>query len=276
MHEPTETIQIEILRVINAFESPRQTLLASIVDDDPAPASVTLAWSNTTVSEAGGASYLTASLAQPSSLPVTIEFAFAGTATLNADYARSALPRIVIPAGQLSASLWMLARNDEFFEGPETVSAVVSRIINGIIVGPSEYELVIVDDESTLALSRSQSDSPARGINGVSFVQSSTSLAHETTSELMSQRQTKIRDYPNPAEGGELPVLPSGKNISENRTRAAVLSNRVSKKLHTLRDLVFGELFRRRCSSVLLDPITRSLDNRTLHSGIRNLADQIG
>ncbi len=213
LYEPTEVIRIEALRIANAFESTHQVLEASIIDDEPVPAAVTLGWSSPSISEAGGTSFLTAALAQPSLWPVTVELALGGTATLNEDYTRSALTRIVIPAGQLSASLWLAARNDTLLESNETVTASVTRVTNGFIMGPSLSQLVIVDDEITVTFSLSQSVLPEKGGSALIYAQLSAPSTQNVSVELAFQGTATLgADY---LKSSVVPlVIPAGQTTA--------------------------------------------------------------
>ncbi len=168
IYEGNESIQIEISKISNALETEHQVLVATIIDDDPAPAIVSVAWSTGSVPEANGAAYLVASLAQPSSKHVTIDFAFAGNATPGTDFVRSAATKIVIPAGQLSGSLWIVSRDDLVLEGPETISAIILGITNGITLGSAQYDLLIVDDEVSVQLAFSNTE--VKENRGVTYV----------------------------------------------------------------------------------------------------------
>ncbi|WP_406696275.1 hypothetical protein V5E97_35330 [Singulisphaera sp. Ch08] len=108
--------------------------------------SVSLTLSGNPLAEPGGVATVTATLSGVSSLPVTVNLAFTGTATLNSDYTPSA-NLITIPAGQTSGSLTLTGVDDALNEGSETIVVDVMSVINGLELGTQQVTATITDDE---------------------------------------------------------------------------------------------------------------------------------
>src|SRR6185369_2773521 len=107
-------------------ESGTQTQTTTITDDD-GPPTVTLAVNNANIAEAGGVATFTATLSAVSGLPVTVDLAFTGTATLTNDYTRSGT-QIVIPAGSLTGTVTVTAVSDSLDENNETVIVDITSV----------------------------------------------------------------------------------------------------------------------------------------------------
>ena len=81
----------------------------------------------------------------PSSLNVTVEFEYLGTATFGSDY--TAPTSLTIPAGSTIGYLNVTIVNDGIYEGPESVTISIKAATNGIIGSPSDHIFNIIDDE---------------------------------------------------------------------------------------------------------------------------------
>ncbi len=145
LDEADETIIVDISGVTGGNESGTQTATTTITDDDTAP-TVTLAVNNATIAEAAGTATFTATLSAASSLPVTIDLAFTGTATLTSDYTRSGI-QIVIPAGSMSGSVTVTAVQDTLDEANETIIVDISGVTNGTESGTQTVATTITDDD---------------------------------------------------------------------------------------------------------------------------------
>src|SRR5439155_413188 len=108
--EDDETIQVTLSSPSNATLGVTTTHTYTIPDDDNPP-DVTLSLSGSPMDEAAGVGTVTATLSGPSGLTVTVNLGFSGTATLTADYTRSATS-IVIPAGSTNGSMTLTAVQD--------------------------------------------------------------------------------------------------------------------------------------------------------------------
>jgi hypothetical protein len=118
----------------------------TIVNDDGAAPSVTLAVDTATIAEAGGVATFTATLSALSSLPVTIDLGFSGTATLTDDYTRSGI-QIVIPAGSQTGTITVTAAQDTLDENDETVIVDILSVTNGTESGTQQATTTILDDD---------------------------------------------------------------------------------------------------------------------------------
>ncbi|MDD3276347.1 MAG: Calx-beta domain-containing protein, partial [Kiritimatiellales bacterium] len=149
LDEDNETIIVDISSVVNATESGMQQQTVSITDDDPAP-TVTLSLSNASISEAGGAATVRATLSSLSSKTVTVNLAFSGTATRTNDY--TAASSIAIPAGSTINSITLKAVQDTLYEGDETLIVDISSELNGTESGTQRVTVTITDDDPAMSV----------------------------------------------------------------------------------------------------------------------------
>jgi len=96
------------------------------------------------IAEAGGVATLTAELSHASTQDVTVDLAFAGTASKFVDYTPSS-PRIVIPAGNLSATAQVTAINDGHLNAGETIIVEINEVTHGVEAGQQQLTMVIID-----------------------------------------------------------------------------------------------------------------------------------
>ncbi len=120
------------------------------INQNPSP-SVTLGVDNTEIGEAGGTATLTAILSQTSTLAVTIDLEFSGTATTGTDYSSSET-QIVIPAGSTSGSVTITAIDDTLDEPDETVVVDVGQVTNAMELATQQRTVVITDDDELTGL----------------------------------------------------------------------------------------------------------------------------
>src|SRR5439155_24480616 len=102
LDELDETFAVNLSNPTNATLA-TATGTGTITNDD-APPTVSLSLTGSPMAEAGGVATVTATLSAPSGLPVTVNLAFSGTATLTSDYTRSGTS-IVIPPGSTTGSI---------------------------------------------------------------------------------------------------------------------------------------------------------------------------
>lgn len=106
---------------------------------------VTLGLAGSPLAEAGGGATVTATLSTAHSMPVTVNLTFSGTATLTADYARSATG-IAIAAGSTTGSLTLTAVQDALVENPdETIVVDIASVVNGTESGTQQVTATITD-----------------------------------------------------------------------------------------------------------------------------------
>ena len=143
--EPSESIVVDIANVTNGVESGTQQVSLSITDNDPLPAA-SLSAVATSSTESGGFLILRGVLTNPSSVAVTLDLAFSGTAIDGVDYSHGT-SQIVIPAGQISASIGITTLNDAIDEANESVIVDIVGVTNGTENGTQQIALAIVDDD---------------------------------------------------------------------------------------------------------------------------------
>ncbi len=111
------------------------------------PPVVTLGVSGSPLAEAAGVATVTATLSTTYPLPVTVNLAFSGTATLTTDYTRSGTS-IVIAAGSTTGSVTLTAVQDSVYENPnETIVVDISTVTNGTESGIQTVTASIADDD---------------------------------------------------------------------------------------------------------------------------------
>ena len=111
--------------------------------------SVSLSVNPASISEAGGASSITATLSEVSSQDVTVTLSYSGTATSGSDYNSSASTTITIPAGDLSsdAAVGITATQDADVEGNETIIIDITEVAKGFENGTQQQTITIMDDD---------------------------------------------------------------------------------------------------------------------------------
>ena len=117
----------------------------------PGPAAtVTLSLSGSPLAENGGIGTVTATLSAPSFQPVNVDLELGGTAE-STDYSIIGL-QIVVPAGNTSVDLEILAIDDQLDEDDETITVAIMDVANGSHDGQQEVSAVILDDDDPPSL----------------------------------------------------------------------------------------------------------------------------
>jgi len=142
--ELDETFTVNIFNPTNATIT-TATGTGTITDDD-APPTVTLSLGGSPMAEAGGVATVTATLSAVSSLSVTVDLAFSGTATLSTDYTRSGTS-IVIPPGSATGTITLIAVQDSLDEDDETILVDIANVTNGTESGTQQVTAIITDDD---------------------------------------------------------------------------------------------------------------------------------
>ena len=168
LDETDETIIVDITSVTNGTESGTQQVTATITDDDAAP-TVTLSLTGSPIAEATGVATVTATLSAASSLPVTVDLGFSGTATNIDDYTRSSA-QIVITAGSTTGSVTLTAVQDPLDETDETIVVDVTSVTNGIESGTQQVTATITDDDATPTVTLGLTGNPIAEAAGVATV----------------------------------------------------------------------------------------------------------
>lgn len=147
LDEPDESLTVSIVSVTNATQDGEQQVIVTISDGDNAPL-VTLSADPLTLTENGGTSTVTATLSAVSTLDVTVDLAFGGTAVDPTDYTVSA-GQIIIAAGDTTGSVTVTAVDNDLTDGDRTVVVSISGVSNGTEDGEQSVTLQITDDEAT-------------------------------------------------------------------------------------------------------------------------------
>jgi hypothetical protein len=165
LHEASETVVVTISSLSVGSGIGSQTTV-TILDDDPQP-SVTLTSSASTVEEDHGIVTLTATLSAVSGQTTTVNLAFAGSATLGADYTIGG-SQIVIPSGSSSGTFAVTIVDDGDPESDENILASISTVVNAVESTPQQVEILITDND--LACNRDPWTIPT-GTSGMLVVQ---------------------------------------------------------------------------------------------------------
>lgn len=132
------------VRVVNNEGNERHSIDNVIVSGE-LKNTVTLNSGTSSISEGGGNTTLTASIASIQPVDVTVNLGFSGSASVS-DYNISNT-QIVIPAGSLSASVNLSSVNDTDIEGDEVVDVDITSVTNGVESGVQQESITIVDDD---------------------------------------------------------------------------------------------------------------------------------
>jgi hypothetical protein len=142
--EPDETFTVRLSNPTNATVAV-DTGTGTIISGDVVP-SVTLALAGSPFAENGGTATVTATLSNPSALPVTVGLTFVGTAVPGTDYTASATT-VTIPPGQLSATVTLTGLDDTRDEDDETVGVLIGAVENATPFDPSSVTATVTDDD---------------------------------------------------------------------------------------------------------------------------------
>ncbi|TRX70924.1 Ig-like domain-containing protein [Carboxylicivirga sp. M1479] len=177
LDENNESVVVDISSVTNGIENGTQQVSASITDDDLAP-KVSLSIDNESIAEDNGTATVTATIDAQSALPVTINLAYTGTAALSGTDATTAAAinansatQIVIPAGAVSGSVSITAKQDLIDEADETVIIDVASVVNGTENGTQQVTTSITDDDAAPAVTLSIDKTTIVENNGVAIVE---------------------------------------------------------------------------------------------------------
>jgi hypothetical protein len=148
VYEYNNPIVVDISAVTKATEDGAQTATVTILNDEPIPTVSILALVDN-IDETNGSTLISATLSEPSSLPVTVNLAKTGTAIDGVDYTLEAI--IIVPAGDIEASIPLASVPDFLHEGvtPETVVITIDSLVDGVKnVGQTQTVVNINDDDS--------------------------------------------------------------------------------------------------------------------------------
>ncbi|MHB9001961.1 MAG: beta strand repeat-containing protein, partial [Thermoanaerobaculia bacterium] len=175
LDEVDESVVVDITSVVNATEDGVQQVAATIADDDAMP-TVTLGLAGSPMAENGGFATVTATLSAVSSQAVSVQLAFAGTATSAADYVASDTA-IVIAAGSLTGTATLAGVDDTLDEVDETFVVDVAAVTNGTEDGTQQVTATIADDDAAPTVALSLTGSPLAENAGVATITATLSAA---------------------------------------------------------------------------------------------------
>lgn len=124
----------------------RGTGTGTIVNDDAAPV-VTISPATRAVGESAGAVSFTVQLSNPSSLPVSVPFSVAGSAS-SADYSGLTASPLSFPEGVTARTISLTVSDDAIDEPNETVVLNLGAPTNATLGNPSSATLTIQDNDA--------------------------------------------------------------------------------------------------------------------------------
>jgi hypothetical protein len=147
--EPNEVVAIAINGLVNANQGMPSQVMTEITDDDGTP-TVALSAANVVFSENGEISVVTATLSNPSSQAVTVLLDGEGEAELGVDFEieGGGLPQILVPAGELTASLQLNGLDDTDDEATEGFVLFIDSVTNASAAGVQQLTLGVLDDDA--------------------------------------------------------------------------------------------------------------------------------
>ncbi len=188
LDENDETVMVAITSVVNAIEATEQQVTVTITDDDTPP-NVTLATDKTTIEENGGVATVTAALDAVSALPVTINLAYSGTASLGGTDATTAMGsnalstmQIIIPAGGTSGTIIITSAEDNIYEGDEDIIIDITSVSNAIEASEQQVSVGIIDNETQPTVILELTGSPFSENNGTATIYAV--LSHPSAQEV--------------------------------------------------------------------------------------------
>lgn len=166
IYEPgsNETIIIDIDAVANGVEDGNQQVVLEIIDNDNKP-TIILSSDQSSIVE-GGTAEVTATLSNPTSQTVTVQYAFSGTATKISDYTASS-ENVVIAPETLSASITITAIDDIIYETAvnDTIVIDIASVANADEQTEQQTKIEIVENETipTVTLDIDKTSIPETG-----------------------------------------------------------------------------------------------------------------
>lgn len=183
---------------------------------------VTLSANSNTVAEASGSSVITATLSAATSVDVTVNLAYTGTATSVADYSTTG-NSITISSGALTGSVTLQAVQDASVESNETIVVDIDSITgNTATEATTQQQTVTIadDDTTTVTLAASASTiAEAAGTSTITATLGTASFEDVTVSLGYSGTATSGTDYVTPA--GSITITAGQTTGSTTLTAAA-------------------------------------------------------
>lgn len=163
-YEGNETFTVTLSNVTNATLADGSAI-GTVIEDDPAP-TVTLATNFISVAIEGTTLQFDVNLsyAVPTE-EITVTLAYIdGTATAGSDYAATETS-VVIPAGQIGATVTVPHTQDSIFEGDETFDVVITAVSGGnAVIGEADQVTVTIENDDPVPFLTAES--PVLGFEG--------------------------------------------------------------------------------------------------------------
>jgi hypothetical protein len=145
LHENDETLTLTLVPLTGCTVGRIPQEVVTIVDDDPLPS---LAWSQAQgrVDEDGGTWSVEAALSAPSQVPVSVQVAISGTATLGQD-AQVHPTTLTFAPGETVHAVTVTVQDDSLVEGDESVILTLANPTDATLGATSITTLTIVDQD---------------------------------------------------------------------------------------------------------------------------------
>ncbi len=148
--EGPETVIVDIADVTGgaANETDTQQQTITLIDDELV--SVSLSASGDEIAEEAGTSSVTVTLSEATFEDVVVSLGISGTAINGADYAEINT-NLAIKAGQTSATVTLVALQDNTEEGSETIVIDIDSVSGARAMTPQQVTISIIDDDNETA-----------------------------------------------------------------------------------------------------------------------------
>ncbi len=211
--------KLHVGRTGSLFSQPYTLLVSGAFAPAPTP-EVSLSLAGSPMTEAGGEASVTATLSEKSRLPVIVNLAFSGTATLAADYTPSGTS-ITIPKDATSGQITLTAVQDVLNESGETIVVDVDSVSDGTEDGTQQVTATITDDDPPPTVTLGLAGSPMAEAGGTATVTATLSAVSGlpvTVCFAFSGAATPMADY---TSSSDCITIPAG-SISGSITLTAV------------------------------------------------------
>ena len=172
VHSPNKSVTVSGTAAGGSSVANPPDVTLTLEDDDALP-TVALALSDTSISETGGVSTVTAALSGPSSEAVTVTVAAAaGTGAVAGDFALSSATTLTIAVGStVSAGTVTVTGNGNSVDAPNKSVTVSGTAAGGNgVANPPDVTLTLEDDDALPTVALALSDTSISETGGVSTV----------------------------------------------------------------------------------------------------------
>ena len=177
VYGPDLTMTVGIASVVNGVAG-GSTVAVTLKQGEPKPI-VTLSPATSTMAELGGSTTVTATQNEISAADTTLLIVYGGTAavgtvfTVSGNNYTAATGSLVIPAGQLSATITLTGLNKPTFGNNLTAIVSIQSVANGVVQGNPTSTVTINEGSPGPAVSLAVTGSPMAELGGQALVTAS-------------------------------------------------------------------------------------------------------